>query len=712
MLKNFKKKIIIVSLISIISSGFLSTPAFALAKDPISTNSNLNSPSENPDSPKNSIISNDDKKDNKKNEEKPWVGNEKKENYTFLTQDIIDKKVKEIELSNTLSESLTARVTLKDDSRYTALLPDRMLLLSQIQNQMNDGEIKLSVVPHFEQLIAVTIDDGNQDPGIGSIILDWFLTMLRFIVLVAILGIVLLVVQKYGMGILSRTDKKKTKSKDLKVTFDDIQGIDEAKRDVKEIVDFMNDEELYDKLGANIPHGIMLSGDPGSGKTMLAKAVAKELKGDFYQMSGSEFVEMFVGLGAGRIRSLFKQARKSKKAVIFIDEIDSIGKKRGGHDSHGETEQTLNQLLVELDGFNSLSKKKKGHVLVIAATNRIDVLDEALLRPGRFDRNIKVNKPNKEGRQQILRVYLKKYAENNDMSLEEVEQNINIERLSRITEGFSGAELANLVNESLIKAGRRYALLIKENPKADHRLTESDLIKARDKILLGDPRSDLNLLESEIKTTAYHEAGHAIVALERTKDPVEKVTIVPHSWALGLMLQIPERESVSYTKEDLMAKMEVLMAGRAAEDIFVGKITTGASNDMERAFELAMSMISRWGFGNTIGLTSIPDLRMLSDITRSKLEQEARDIVEQAYTSSKSILMHHKNLMEVMVSELLEKETINRDEIYTLWNEHLTREKSIVDSDLKEEYPLEGKRDDRMGEILKIMNNKEKDNKE
>lgn len=711
MTQKFKKKIIPL-LFSALLTSFISTPVFALSGTPDSVSLSKNVTSDNPKTPDNLIITDDGKEKNevKKEDKKPWVGNEKQENYTFLTQNILDNKVKEIELSNTLAESLTARVTLKDDSRYTSLLPDRTLLLAQIQKQINTGEIKLSVVPRFEQLINVSVDNGEPGPGIGSIILDWFLTILRFVVLVAILGMVLLIVQKYGMGVLSRTDKKKTKAKDLKVTFDDIQGIDEAKRDVKEIVDFMNNEELYDKLGANIPHGIMLSGDPGSGKTMLAKAVAKELKGDFYQMSGSEFVEMFVGLGAGRIRSLFKQARKSKKAVIFIDEIDSIGKKRGSRDSHGETEQTLNQLLVELDGFNTLSRKKKGHVLVIAATNRIDVLDEALLRPGRFDRNIKVSKPNKEGRKQILRVYLKKYAENNAMTAEQVEGSINIERLSRITEGFSGAELANLVNEALIKAGKRYALLIKENPSVNNRLTEDDLLKARDKILLGDPRSDLNLLESEIKTTAYHEAGHAIIALKKTKDPVEKVTIVPHSWALGLMLQIPERESVSYTKEDLMAKMEVLMAGRAAEDIFVGKITTGASNDMERAAELAMSMISRWGFGNTLGLTSIPDLRVLSDITRASLEKEARDLVEQAYSSAKLTLMEHTQLMNKMVEQLLEKETINRDEIYTLWNEY--KDMKSHSEEGKNDFPLEGRRDDRMEEVLKLMSERDEKDKE
>lgn len=711
MIQKFKKKIIPL-LFSALLTSFISTPVFALSGTPDSVNISKNATSNDPKTPDNLIITDDGKEKGevKKEDKKPWVGNEKQENYTFLTQNVLDNKVKEIELSNTLAESLTARVTLKDNSRYTSLLPDRTLLLEQIQKQINTGEIKLSVVSRFEQLINVSVDNGEPSPGIGSIILDWFLTILRFVVLVAILGMVLLIVQKYGMGILSRTDKKKTKAKDLKVTFDDIQGIDEAKRDVKEIVDFMNNEELYDKLGANIPHGIMLSGDPGSGKTMLAKAVAKELKGDFYQMSGSEFVEMFVGLGAGRIRSLFKQARKSKKAVIFIDEIDSIGKKRGSRDSHGETEQTLNQLLVELDGFNTLSRKKKGHVLVIAATNRIDVLDEALLRPGRFDRNIKVSKPNKEGRKQILRVYLKKYAENNGMTAEQVEESINIERLSRITEGFSGAELANLVNEALIKAGKRYALLIKENPAVNNRLTEDDLLKARDKILLGDPRSDLNLLESEIKTTAYHEAGHAIIALKKTKDPVEKVTIVPHSWALGLMLQIPERESVSYTKEDLMAKMEVLMAGRAAEDIFVGKITTGASNDMERAAELAMSMISRWGFGNTLGLTSIPDLRVLSDITRASLEKEARDLVEQAYSSAKLTLMEYTHLMNKLVEELLEKETINRDEIYALWSEY--KDVKNHSEDDRNDFPLEGRRDDRMEEVLKLMSERDEKDKE
>lgn len=709
MLKKIKKKIIVISLSSVLGISSFTANATSPQTSKVETNSLQKVSIQKTDdssviSPEKELIS------DSHDVNRPWVGDEKIVDYSVFLGDLKAKKIQGIEMSNTLSESLMARITLVNGSRYVIFLPDRGLFLMEIQNQINNGNIKINVVSHFEQLIHVETQSKEQEPSFLSNVLGYLLLLLKFSVMMVFLGLILLLVQKYGMGLLSQTKNKKIKAKKLKVSFEDIQGIDEAKHDVKEVIDFMNNENLYDSLGANIPRGIILSGDPGSGKTMLAKAVAKELKGDFYQMSGSEFVEMFVGLGAGRIRSLFKHARRSKKAVIFIDEIDAIGKKRGGSDMNSETEQTLNQLLVELDGFNTLSKKKKGHILVIAATNRVDVLDEALLRPGRFDRNIKVNKPNKEGRKQILRVYLRKYTEKNNLSLQEVETKINLEKIARITEGFSGAELSNLINEALIKAGRRLTNEEENSKKTtgEQLLTENDIIKARDKILLGDPRHDLKLLESEIMTTAYHESGHAIVALSETKDPVEKVTITPHSWALGLMLQIPERESVSYTKEDLMAKMKVLMAGRAAEEVFIGKITTGASNDMERAFELAMSMISRWGFGITLGLTSINDLRKLSDITRANLETEARNLIEVAYDEAKRVLIKHQKLVKEMVGELLEKDTINREEIYSLWNNHseYLKNESLKKTDKEEEVLVEGFRDDRMEEVIRKMDKK------
>ena len=461
----------------------------------------------------------------------------------------------------------------------------------------------------------------------------------QFIFLIVLVVVMVWVQIKAGKMMTGRRVKA-IKPKDINVSFDDVAGVDEAVRDMREAVAFLNKPEEFTRLGATLPKGILLVGPPGGGKTMLAKAFAKASDAPFYSVSGSEFVELYVGTGAARVRSLFKKARRSKKAVIFIDEIDALAKARGSIGGHSEAEQTLNQLLVEMDGLTP----NKSQIIVIGATNRVDAMDEAVLRPGRFDRQVHVSTPSLKGREDILRVYLKKELAQTDA--------INVSALARICPGFSGAQLANLVNEARIRAAR-------EGRPA---LTQADLMAARDKILLGDPRKDLEMTEAELANTAIHEAGHAVVAHLVSKDPVEKVTIEPRSRALGLMLQVPERDAVSLSESEVHAKLKVLMAGRAAEEVFHGDVTTGASNDMERAFSMALRMVSQWGYGNALGRNGVADLSQLSQGLRESVEIEARDVVNAAYDAALLLVRRHRDAIEAVAKSLREQETIDRKE--------------------------------------------------
>lgn len=425
---------------------------------------------------------------------------------------------------------------------------------------------------------------------------------------------------------------------DIKVSFDDVAGVDEAVRDLREAVAFLNRPGDFTRLGATLPKGILLVGPPGGGKTMLAKAFARSCNAPFYSVSGSDFVELYVGTGAARVRSMFKKARRSKKAVIFIDEIDALTKARGGIGGHSEAEQTLNQLLVEMDGL----VPNKSQIMVIGATNRVDAMDEAVLRPGRFDRQVHVTTPSLKGREDILRVYLKKEATPGS--------GIDIPALARVCPGFSGAQLANLTNEARIRAARN----------GQSFLSQSDLMAARDKILLGDPRKDLDMTSEELRNTAIHEAGHAVVAHLVSKDPVEKVTIEPRSRALGLMLQVPERDAVSVAESEVHAKLKVLMAGRAAEEVFHGDVTTGASNDMERAFSMALRMVSQWGYGAALGKNGVANINQLSPGLRESVELEARDVVNLAYDEALRLVMSHRDAVSAVADDLLDKETLDR----------------------------------------------------
>lgn len=575
-----------------------------------------------------------------------WDGKEKTVSYADFIKSVDEGKIQTVIFSADIMENLQARVLFKDGQQKKVYLVSRNL--DTFADTLKSKGVRVDVVKSFSDLES----ESKSSVENGLMIAFSLLKTLAYLVMYIVIFVaIMMFVQKKMLGMSSRKNKK-IDPKDIDITFNDIAGNDEAKRDIMEVVEFMKNKKKYDKLGAKLPRGILLSGDPGNGKTMLAKAIAKECDASFFQASGSEFIEVFAGLGASRVRDLFKKARKSKRAVIFIDEIDTIGGKRGNIRSHSEGEQTLNQLLTEMDGFNS----HKHEILVVAATNRIDVLDEALLRPGRFDRKIMINKPSHQGRIDILNVYLNKVKIETEGSLD---PNIDVDVLSRLTVGFSGAELANLVNEALIRAAK----------KGSNYLTQQDLLDARNKILLGDPRADIKMVEKERRITAIHESGHAIVSLVVSKDPIETVTITPHGMALGFVLRVPEKENWMVSKDSLNKEMQVLMGGRAAEDLILGENTTGAMSDMEKAYEMAMSMATRWGMGEVLANISIKDLNTLSDGTRKDVDREVIELVRANYDTAKTILSRYPKVMDRMVSILMERESIDKEEVVKIWKE-------------------------------------------
>jgi len=442
-----------------------------------------------------------------------------------------------------------------------------------------------------------------------------------------------------------------------KATFKDVAGIDEAKEELYEIIDFLKDPQKFQKLGGRIPKGVLLVGPPGTGKTLLARAIAGEANVPFFSISGSDFVEMFVGVGASRVRDLFEQGKKNAPCIIFIDEIDAVGRHRGAGlgGGHDEREQTLNALLVEMDGFES----NEG-VILIAATNRPDVLDPALLRPGRFDRRVVVPRPDVRGREEILRVHTRKVplAEDVDLSV-----------IARGTPGFSGADMANLVNEAALWAARQNRKLV----------TMADFEMSKDKVLMGAERKSMILSDEEKKNTAYHEAGHALVAaMTPGADPLHKVTIIPRGMALGVTMQLPIDDKHTYTKEFLEAQLAVLMGGRAAEEIFLHHITTGAGNDIERATEIARQMVCEWGMSPLGPLTfgkkeeqiflgrEIAQHRDYSEDTAIKIDGEVRTIVNSGYSKARNILETHRDVLERIAQALLEREVLDAAELKLL----------------------------------------------
>ncbi len=445
-----------------------------------------------------------------------------------------------------------------------------------------------------------------------------------------------------------------------KVTFQDVAGADEAKEELEEIIEFLKDPQKFARLGGRLPKGVLLVGPPGTGKTLLAKAVAGEAGRPFFQMSGSDFVEMFVGVGASRVRDLFEQGKAHAPCIIFIDEIDAVGRHRGAGlgGGHDEREQTLNALLVEMDGFEA----NEG-VILLAATNRPDVLDPALLRPGRFDRQVVVDAPDVKGRESILRVHAKKLPLADDVELG---------ILARGTPGLSGADLANLCNEAALLAARRNA----------DRVSMEDFETAKDKVMLGTERRSLVLTEKERKLTAWHEAGHAVIGLRvEGLDPVHKVTIVPRGRALGITASLPTEDRHSYTKEWLEGQLTMLFGGRVAEEMIfgAGRVTTGAGNDIERATQMARRMVTSFGMSDLIGLMAVGDSeqevflgreisqrRQVSEHTAQQVDQEVKRILDEAHTRAREVLEEHRDLLERIALALLERETLDADEIQLL----------------------------------------------
>jgi cell division protease FtsH len=439
------------------------------------------------------------------------------------------------------------------------------------------------------------------------------------------------------------------------ITFADVAGCDEAKEDVAELVDFLRDPSKFQKLGGRIPRGVLMVGSPGTGKTLLAKAIAGEAKVPFFSISGSDFVEMFVGVGAARVRDMFENAKKNAPCIIFIDEIDAVGRQRGAGLGGGndEREQTLNQLLVEMDGFEGAAG-----VIVIAATNRPDVLDPALLRPGRFDRQVVVPLPDIRGREQILTVHMRKVP---------IAPDVKADIIARGTPGFSGADLANLVNEAALFAARLNKRVV----------DMEDFENAKDKIIMGAARKAIVMPEEERKNTAYHESGHVVVAklLDKT-DPVHKVTIIPRGRALGVTMQLPETDRYSQDKERLLQTISVLFGGRIAEEIFMQQMTTGASNDFERATDIARRMVTQWGMSDALGPMvygenegevflgrSVTTHKNVSEATMQKVDAEIRAIIDQQYAVARKLIEDSRDKMDIMAHALLEWETLDAEQI-------------------------------------------------
>ena len=485
---------------------------------------------------------------------------------------------------------------------------------------------------------------------------SWLLNLAPFILLGALWFIMIRQMQTGGNKALSfgKSRARLLSMQQKKVTFKDVAGVDEAKEELKEIIEFLREAQKFQKLGGRIPKGVLLVGPPGTGKTLLARAVAGEANVPFFSISGSDFVEMFVGVGASRVRDLFEQGKKNAPCIIFIDEIDAVGRHRGAGlgGGHDEREQTLNQLLVEMDGFES----NEG-VILIAATNRPDVLDPALLRPGRFDRRVVVSRPDVRGREEILRVHTRKIPINDD---------VDLGVLARGTPGFSGADLANMVNEAALVAAR-------QNRKT---VLMWDFEQAKDKVLMGAERKSMLLSDEEKKVTAYHEAGHALVAATRAhSDPLHKVTIIPRGMALGVTMQLPIDDKHTYTRDYLETRLAIMMGGRVAEELFLNTMTTGAGNDIEQASDLARKMVCEFGMSAMGPITfgkkeeqiflgrEISQHRDFSEETAQQIDAEVRRFVDEGYKSAVSILGSNRPALEKIAQMLLEREVLDANEI-------------------------------------------------
>ena len=532
----------------------------------------------------------------------------------------------------------TIRWLSNDDKRYLTYTPGDIFMIDDLRRY----NVRIDAEPEEERSFWL------------NVFISWF----PFLLIIGVWVFFMRQMQGGGRGGAFSFGKSRAKMLDEnanQVTFADVAGVDEAKEEVAELVEFLRDPQKFQKLGGRIPRGVLMVGSPGTGKTLLARAIAGEAKVPFFSISGSDFVEMFVGVGAARVRDMFDQAKKNAPCIVFIDEIDAVGRQRGAGLGGGndEREQTLNQLLVEMDGFEGTAG-----VIVIAATNRPDVLDPALLRPGRFDRQVVVPLPDIRGREQILMVHMRKVP---------IAPDVKAEVIARGTPGMSGADLANLVNEAALFAARSAKRLVDMD----------DFERAKDKIIMGAERRSMVMPEEERRNTAYHESGHAIVAklLPRT-DPVHKVTIIPRGRALGVTMQLPEQDRYSYDRELLLNNICVLFGGRIAEELFMNQMTTGASNDFKRATEMARRMVTEWGMSDALGPMvygenegevflgrSVTNHQSVSEATMQQVDQEIRRIIDQQYGIARKLLEENRDKVEIMTKALLDWETIDAEQI-------------------------------------------------
>lgn len=547
------------------------------------------------------------------------------------------EEVKQGHISKVVMEGRTLKATTTEGKRVTSYAPPDLWLVSDL---LKNG-VKIEAKPEEEQSFLM------------SLFVSWFPMLL----LIGVWVFFMRQMQGGGKGGAFSFGKSRARMTDEAqntITFADVAGCDEAKEEVQELVDFLRDPSKFQKLGGRIPKGVLLVGNPGTGKTLLARAIAGEAKVPFFSISGSDFVEMFVGVGAARVRDMFENAKKHSPCIIFIDEIDAVGRHRGAGVGGGndEREQTLNQLLVEMDGF-------EGHagIIVVAATNRPDILDPALLRPGRFDRQVVVPLPDIRGREEILKVHMRKVPISGD---------VKADIIARGTPGFSGADLANLVNEAALFAARSNKRLVDMD----------DFEKAKDKIMMGAERRSMVMNDDEKKNTAYHESGHVVIAkLMPKSDPVHKVTIIPRGRALGLTMQLPEEDRYAYDRQYLMSRIAVLFGGRIAEELFMNQMTTGASNDFERATAMARDMVTRYGmsdlgvmvYGENEGEVflgrSVTQHKNLSEATMQKVDIEMRRIIDEQYALARKLLEENRDKVEVMAQALLVWETLDAEQI-------------------------------------------------
>ncbi len=558
---------------------------------------------------------------------------------------------------------------------------------NNVEGYFEDGRPFNTYSPNYPNLVDKLNDSGvriNAEPSdkamhpILSILLSWFPMLL-------LIGVWIFFMRQMQGGGGKAMGFGRSKAKLLnqavgKVTFDDVAGIDEAKQELEEVVEFLKDPQKFSKLGGKIPTGALLIGPPGTGKTLLARAIAGEANVPFFSISGSDFVEMFVGVGASRVRDMFEQGKKNSPCIIFIDEIDAVGRHRGAGLGGGndEREQTLNQLLVEMDGFEA-----NAGVIIVAATNRPDVLDPALLRPGRFDRQITINNPDIIGRDKILKVHMKKIK---------VSPKFDSKIIARGTPGFSGADLANLVNEAALLAARKNKRLV----------TSEDFEEAKDKVMMGTERRSMVMSEDEKKLTAYHEAGHAVATLHSpASDPIHKATIIPRGRALGMVMRLPERDQLSMKKDQMKAHLVIATGGRIAEEIIFGKdkITNGAASDIQMVTNLARKMITEWGMSEKLGRLrynndseevflghSVAQSKNLSDATAKIIDEEVRKLADDAETECRNILKENLEELHLVAKGLLEYETLSGDEIKDLIN-GISPSRNDYDDDKNDKEP-------------------------